>query len=329
MVSCEDGMFIRGKGNVGIIDHNGVALTWKLRNYNGEITTIGTSTIVAKTPVNPSSKLYVLPIGDSVTEFPSEGVQEEGFVGGNGKGAWVNEFSRMLNGVGDAIPNGGDNGTLANVEVIGTRGNGTVKHEGRAGWAINNYLTNASVGDVTNAFWNPATSSFDLQYYLQSNGFTGVVSDGSNLVIIIFLNWNNVYSITSEQFKDKYNEFLTKIHAQLPQARVMILGLNCPPNKMNKTYSGNRIVTRLGVIEQCIRVENVLKEIADGNSTFVTHCPLLPFFCADGSYPTIAQKKNLRLSSTNDYYSDYVHPNLVGYGQIADIVYNTFCVRYL
>lgn len=330
MVCCEDGMFIKGKGGNGnVIDHNGVTLTWKVRNYDNDIETIGTSTIVAKTPTNPQSKLYVLPIGDSVTEFPTEGEQEEGFVGGNGRGAWVNEFSRLLNGIGDEIANGGEDGNLSNVEVIGTRGNGAVKHEGRAGWQINTYLTQASVGDVPNAFWNPTTAEFDMQYYLQTNGFSGVTASGSNLVVIIFLNWNNVYSMTSDQFKSKYIEFIDLIHSQVPDARIMILGMNCPPPRLNKTYSGNRIVTTLGIMEQLIRVENALRDIAEERESFVTHQPLLPFFCPSGSYPTIQQRTNLRLADTDTYFSDYVHPNLVGYGQIADIVYNAFCVSYL
>ena len=72
-----------------------------------------------------------------------------------------------------------------------------------------------------------------------------------------------------------------------------------------------------------------LKDIADTNISFVKHQPLLPFFCADGSYPTRTQRVNLRLSETELFYSDYVHPNLAGYGIIADIVYNSFCVNYL
>lgn len=330
MVSCEDGMFIKGKGSNGnIIDHNGVTLTWKVRNYDNEIQTIGVSTIVAKTPTNPQSKLYVLPIGDSVTEFPSEGEQEEGFVGGNGRGAWVNEFSRLLNGIGDEIANGGADGSLSNVEVIGTRGNGTVKHEGRAGWQINTYLTESSVSGVSNAFWNPSTSEFDMQYYLQTNGFSGVAASGNNLVIIIFLNWNSVYSMTSNQFKIKYLEFIDLIHSQVPDAKIMMLGMNCPPSKLNKTYSGNRIVSTLGIMEQLIRVENTLRDIASERASFVKHQPLLPFFCPFGSYPTIQQRVNLRLTNTDTYYTDYVHPNTAGYGQIADIVYNAFCVDYL
>ena len=43
-----------------------------------------------------------------------------------------------------------------NIELVGTRGSSTTAmHEGRSGWTTKNYCTNASVGNTTNAFYNP------------------------------------------------------------------------------------------------------------------------------------------------------------------------------
>lgn len=287
-------------------------LTYKLRNYDGNNVTLGTTNLQVLSPSNPTSKLFALCIGDSLTEADN--------------GIWVNEFSRLLTGVGDSIPNGNPAKAFSNIQVIGTLGNRPVKHEGRGGWTLYNYLNT----QANNAFYNPAKSKFDLDYYLNQNGFytQGVAANGSNLIITIMLNWNSVYNHTDAQFTGWYNELLGLIHTSHPQARCMIVGINTPPSKNYKSYTGNRNISRAGIMLDCIRFEKMIQAIATNasNSSFTKHIPLLPFFCADESYPTLTTvKKNLRSSNTTLVYTDYVHPNTTGYGQIADIVYRAFC----
>ncbi|MEN9919481.1 MAG: hypothetical protein RL662_1917 [Bacteroidota bacterium] len=286
-------------------------LTYKIRNYNNVVELLGNINLKIIEPKNPVSPLFVLPIGDSLTEAYN--------------GIYVNELSRLLTGVGDAIDNGGVSKNFSNIKFIGTLGNRPVKHEGRGGWSLNNFLNS----QANNAFYNPTKNKFDLDYYLSQNGFysNGVTQNGSNLVITIMLNWNSVYNHTDTQFKSWYNELLGLINTSHPQARILIFGINTPPGKNYKSYKGNRNVSRASIIGDCIHFETMLREIAgsDANKSFCTHFPILPFFCADGSYPTARLKVNLRTNDSTEFYTDYVHPSLVGYGQIADIFYRAIC----
>lgn len=63
-----------------------------------------------------------------------------------------------------------------NIELLGTRGSGTNKHEGRSGWSAENYVeNNASRGVIEESpFWNPDTEQFDFSYYMTKNGYDSV-----------------------------------------------------------------------------------------------------------------------------------------------------------
>lgn len=57
-------------------------------------------------------------------------------------------------------------------------------HEGRAGWSTADYLTLAEKGSLKNAFYNPATQTFDFSYYMTEQGYTDldfvVINLGAN-----------------------------------------------------------------------------------------------------------------------------------------------------
>lgn len=283
------------------------------RNYDGIIYELGTIHVQTCSPTNPQEKIFVLPIGDSLTYYI------------NNEGNWVNEFSRMINGTGDAIENGIESLGLTNIEIIGTLGSNVVKHEGRSGWSLKNYLNDASAISVDNAFFNPEKSKFDLNYYLENNGFydKGVSSDGSNLYIIIMLNWNSVYNHTDEQFIEWYNELIEDIHSSHVSANILIVGINAPGNINYKSYTGSRNVSVANILKDCMRIEKNLDTIAE-NKYYVTHIPMLPCFCGDGAYETEAIQPNLRETETVEMCTDYVHPKLSGLGQISDIILRGF-----
>lgn len=294
-------------------------LSLRMRNYDGVVQNFGDIPLVVKTPVNPSSPFFILEFGDSLS-FGINATFE---------GAIMNEVSRLFTGVGDAISNGNTAKSFTNVKVIGTLGSRPIKHEGRPGWDLNQYLNVQSNLGINNAFYNPAKSKFDLDYYLTQNGFytAGVTSNGSNLTVVIMLNWNSVYQHTDLQFKTWYTELINLIHTSHSAAKIIILGINPPPGVNYKDYSGDRNVSRASILMDCIRYEKNLDDLETAFPTFVEHVPLIPTFCADGAYPIIALKTNLRTSATDTYYSDHVHPIDNGYGQIADIIYRAIANR--
>ena len=59
--------------------------------------------------------------------------------------------------------------------LLGTRGAGANKHEGRSGWTAFRYVNEEeSAAGVKNAFFNPASGAFDFSYYMSSQGYSAV-----------------------------------------------------------------------------------------------------------------------------------------------------------
>lgn len=133
--------------NIKIAAMNGTALT--------SIGTIPIKFVDADALVAPTKKWNIIFIGDSTTSQLSS---DPDII--DGDGCYTNEFSRQLTGTGDvslvvgsdgASTNGSEWGpvvsgdirpakSLTNIKVRGTRGTGTVKHEGRGGWHPSSYL---------------------------------------------------------------------------------------------------------------------------------------------------------------------------------------------
>ena len=320
---CNEGaayLKIRTTDNANDVSNN-ETITFGIRNYNGVEGVLGTSIVKKITATNPASKQFIVCIGDSLTEYINDPHKTAADID-MGSGAWVNEFSRMLTGVGDAIPNGISSLNLSNYEILGTRGSGAVKHEGRSGWSLNDYLTKASVGQVTNAFWDG--SEFSLSHYISTNfSSKGIEENGSNLSVIVLLNWNNVYT-DFDLFKTRYQNLIAAMKAEYTDIKIYVVGINCPPDKIFKDFSGDRSVSVASIKELCVQVEGVLEELESEN-TNVYHIPVLPYFYPYGSYNSRNDISECPRSGNNTLlYDDYVHPNLQGFGQIADTILAAF-----
>ncbi|MDC5554933.1 SGNH/GDSL hydrolase family protein, partial [Acinetobacter baumannii] len=280
-------------------------------------------------PVNPSAKRYIIALGDSLTDgTANSGVQ----------GAWVNECSRRLNGVGYQLLSPELSPAplaMTNLAFIGTLGNNAVKHEGRGGWAAKDYLTLPNINNVTNAFWNTSTYQFDLNYYLSQNGFTGVNATGSNLTVIILLGWNDVYDPTSgpTQSAADLANLIDKIKSTHPDVDFICLGLNQAPDLMFKTFTGTRYVSKREVFES-IKAFNDAYKAMIATKTKVDFLQISCTFCSEIGYNTTITDPNTdpakrdptwhRLSARSvtqlEAVDDHVHPNKVGYAMIADAV---------
>lgn len=307
-------------------DTSDIEIELKYRNIYSELKSAGTTTIkVSDTPSSPASEQFFITLGDSTTL----GVSAAGI-----QAAWPNECSRRLTGIGTELLTGAESPaalSLSNISFIGTIGDQPIKCEGRGGWGFNNYLNSASVGEVTNAFWNPSTESFDLDYYISQNGFTGIDSTGGNLTIIIQLGWNHVYRHSIPQVTGWVTELIDLIHAARADCKVKLLGIAPPPNLNVKTYEGTRNVSPESIMREAVipysdLYNGLSKEAA--YSGFVEHIPIAPVFFPDNSYPYSDVMKSLRDSDTIRVYNDYVHPNARGYAQIADAIFNMIIHQY-
>lgn len=284
--------------------------------------------LVTDTPINPATKRFVIPLGDSLTE----GISVSGI-----SGAYANELSRRLNGVGRAIlePEGYTELSplsppplaMNNLEFIGTLGNEIVKHEGRGGWRASHYLNNATLGELTNAFWNPTTSSFDLSYYLAQNGFTGINATGSNLTFLILLGWNDAYNTSAKQGATDLGLLIDKIHSTHPDVDIICLGLNQAPLLNAKTYTGKRFVSKREVFEIVRQFNNEYKAMIATKSK-VDFLQISCSFNSSIGYNFIPREVSSRSTNSISASFDHVHPNGVGYAMIADAVFYKLLYKY-
>lgn len=297
---------------------------------NGIITSLGTTTIyaAAAVPKSPSVPMNIIFIGDSTILCQSWA---------NIQGAVCNEFSRRLTGVGTEIAPGATSPaalSLANIKVRGTLGDQPIKHEGRGGWSLHEYVASATSGADTNAFWNPTTSAFDLNYYLNQNNFTstqvtdGVVADGSNMVIYLDCVWNSVYTHGVTLYKQYLTQILDIIFAQYPACKVKIFGVWGPPADLYKDYTGSRNVSqesimREAVIAYCQAIDSVIV-----NYPNCELLPMAPTFFSAGSFPTSNIALFPRSTTTKTFSTDHVHLLASGYAQIADTCFYNFLYNY-
>jgi hypothetical protein len=267
-------------------------------NYIGE----SNITFIDPATVTLATQRFVLPIGDSLTA--------------NESGAWTNEFSRLLSGIGN--PTGQITGLFSPlnlpIKVIGTRGNGLIKNEGRGSWQTNDYLSvSGTLHGATNAFWNPSTAEFDINYYLSQNNFyaQGVAANGSNLDVFIFTGWNDGVIP-----KDKLQELINKIKSKLSNVTIFLIGQQSPPFNLFTVSDHEKYRKIVSVLNQNDRTKRSLSQENSG----VKHFPVKHLFNPKNAYEVSNAIIDHR---TNEYYPynyDHVHPSILGYGLIADIV---------
>lgn len=95
----------------------------------------------------------------------------------------------------------------ANVTLLGSRGVGTSKHEGRGGWTAKDYRSNKTDVTGTNPFYNATTSDFDFSYYMSQTS-----SDVPDAVVIQ-LGINDLFNYSTDGTAlNKISEFISDIN---------------------------------------------------------------------------------------------------------------------
>lgn len=292
---------------------NDISVGTFYRNGLGALKYVGNTTFkVTGVPVSPSSTVYVQVIGNSLTQA----------------GVWTDEFSRRLTGVGNGT---GFNDpaalNLSNIQFIGgrTSPSAIVPREGNGGWAVRNWLNNQNFGGNFNRFWNPATEKFDLNYYITQMGYTGINASGSNLVFYIECLWNSVYTESLSSAILHLQELIDRIGASRSAAKIKILGLQTPPLQFLKEERG--MLSQGAIMRDIIKYNEAIETLCDDNAN-AEFIAVSPFFHPDGAYPSVQLPVHLRAGEMKTYYTDYVHPNNKGYGQLADCAVLNFLYNY-
>lgn len=201
--------------------------------------------------------------------------------------------------------------------LIGSRGSGTnsdPKHEGYPGWDTNKILNTQTFNGLTNAFYNPATNKFDLDYYFSTTsvaipdivyigfGINDIVSSKNEDKINIIKNIQKIM----DAFYDKNNNVK------------FILGLTNLPSAFEQYENTTQYEATRGILRAIERMIAIY-----GYSNRVTLAPLYLSLHRKW-HMQYDQQPVVQFSTVNEYYgTNNVHPQYLGYDMTAEMVYNS------
>lgn len=194
-----------------------------------------------------------------------------------------------------------------NIELIGTRGTGTNKHEGRSGWSAENYVENNAWRGVIeeSPFWNPNTEQFDFAYYMMHNKY--------NSLDYVFINLGT---------NDSYTNFISYYHKMIDGIKKynseIVVGL-CTPSPF-ATFGGYS--HRDNDNQTFNMIEAILDEFDNEecrkNKIFVipTHVNIDTYY--DFAWDDI--KVNQKSNATYRVCKDQIH-EVNGYSHLSDVIF--------
>lgn len=213
---------------------------------------------------------------------------------------------------------------VMSVNTFGTLGTAPNKHEGRSGWGIGTYVGYASVGGVTNPFYNSSTNAFDAENYFSSTGISAPD------YFIVNLGINDFSSITSDsQLQlglttsiNRMNTIVNSVLAVNSTIKVCI-ALTIPPNNsqdaFGKAYKCRTERNRYKKNNACW-VDKLIKTYDNRESERIYLIPI--FTNLDTVYNMGLESVAVNARNAATYNSPVanggVHPDESGYWQIAD-----------
>ncbi len=129
------------------------------------------------------------------------------------------------------------------ITLLGTRGEGMNRHEGRGRWRTRDYVSAKEYKDYTNAFYNPAIKKFDFSYYMEQQGYGGVDYVFINLGINDTILCRSDKSINAEipDILSRLDKMITSIHKYSTDIKIGIF-ITTPPTsnveRFNEIYKG-------------------------------------------------------------------------------------------
>lgn len=197
---------------------------------------------------------------------------------------------------------------VMNIELLGTKGSGTNKHEGRAGWSSYDYVATSSFNNSTNAFLN--NGSFDFNYYITQNSID--TPDWVFLQMGINDTWRPMNETTTTQ---NLQSIINSIKSFDSNIKVGI-GLVCPPYLgeygLNNSYDH---LKRININETII---NTFK-YKESEGVFIV--PINVNLDCIYNFNMTTTTINSRNTETIKKCSDDTHPANSGYYQISDSYY--------
>ena len=259
-----------------------------LRNEE-QVAKDNTTLVVADKNSGGGSNLKALFIGDSITAY----------------GDYTEELLRLF----EADSN-------VNLELLGTQGSGTNKHEGRGGWTADRYYKYPSFIGTSNPFYNPSTGVFDFNYYMEQQGYSSVD------YVVIALGTNDVsQGYPTDEFIGYMVNLVNSIKSYNSNIKVGI-ALTIP-GAYSQTAFGwggkySRYTHRKGLWRY---YEGLMNTFENRESEGIYIVPINTALDTVNNFKTIERQVNSRNTKTEVVISDNVHPDKSGMYQLSDVYY--------
>ena len=204
-----------------------------------------------------------------------------------------------------------------NVNLIGTINIGGVPHEGHGGWTSKDFCEVQSFNDYTNAFYNPATKTFDFSYYMSTNKFESV----DDVFITLGIN-DMAKNIGLDNIIRYYNKMINSIRAYNPKIRIFI-GLCILP--YSGKYSTVHNYTQLWKSQRLTLHERLIEEYDERESEGIYVVPFNLTIDTEHDFKFVEKPLSHRNNEVMvKYCTDVVHPSTVAYNKMADM-----CLWYI
>lgn len=190
--------------------------------------------------------------------------------------------------------------------LVGTRGTGRNLHEGRGRYATDTYLNSQSYYDIPNAFYNPASRTFDFSYYMDNQNNPDLDC------VFIQLGINDIVVCTTDAAAN------TKIAALLANISTMISSIHSYDDTI-------KVVVNL-VIPCNDDQDKFTTQYATKQTSWRCHktshmCNMQIIKHFEGMTNVYVNPLNASLDTANNM-SDGVHPIQAGYYQMGHQMYS-------
>jgi len=198
------------------------------------------------------------------------------------------------------------------IELLGSLGSGSNKHEGRSGWMYSNYINDTSFNNFTNAFWDG--TKFNFPWYMSQKGYTSVDH------VIINLGINDTLQVKSlDDVVTQAKAMIASIKAFNANIKIGIC-LPIPPSVEQRKFGSWKTKQRYRR-----DLFNLYKRfITEFDNRLAENIYIVPIYTnLDTVYNMETEQvpvnaNNNTLITVN---KDNIHPAASGYYQIADVYY--------
>lgn len=247
---------------------------------------------VVTAPANPATPKTILMVGDSLTAA--------GYI--------TEEFKNLLATHG-----------LTNFNFVGRVTSGTNKIEATGGYAWIDYVGSPAQvpSGHTNPFWDSDINDINFTKYMAT------YCAGANLdYVTVMLGMNDYSNILANRdvnaIKARAEIFLTKLHLQYPNCKVLLVG----EHKVAEDCYKDRNVMYITMRSWMTELSKMYEALAKSASylSYVHYVDMQCRFDSKNNMPYSDEYVNLRSTITSKYCSDYVHPITSGYYQYSDAI---------